>query len=149
MGFALSKSSKRPTLDSFTTTHPPEDNMQRRLTDEERKCLSDYVEAFDRLKQIGCYVIASQALEMLTHNTTDGLPYFEPPLTDEDARQRIWVMVRDGDVGPWYGPKKLAIVNDGLFHTIEMPANVVTPWRHARRAAVEEIAAAGMTPPVA
>jgi hypothetical protein len=82
--------------------------------------------------------------QMLHHNTTDGRPYVEPELTDEDARQRIWVMVRDGDAGPWYGPKKMAIVNDGLFHTIEMPANVVTPWRHARRATPEEIAAAGL-----
>jgi hypothetical protein len=34
---------------------------------------------------------------MLVHNTTDGLPYVEPPLTDEDARQRPWVMVRDNE----------------------------------------------------
>jgi hypothetical protein len=82
--------------------------------------------------------------DMLTHKTTDGLPYVEPPLTDKDARQRPWVMVRDGYADGWYGPARLAIVNGGLFHIIGMPSNLVTRWRFARRATSEEIAAAGL-----
>jgi hypothetical protein len=76
------------------------------------------------------------------HGTTDGKPWVEPELTDEDAKQRPWVMVRDGYAGGWYGPARLAIVNGGLFHIIEMPSNLVTRWRFARLATPEEIEAA-------
>jgi hypothetical protein len=76
------------------------------------------------------------------YGTTDGKPWIEPELTDEDAKQRPWVMVRDGYAGGWYGPARLAIVNGGLFHIIEMPSNLVTRWRFARRATPEEIEAA-------
>jgi len=120
--------------------------MQRRLTDDERKCLSDYVMAFDRLKQFGCYVIASQAKEMLTHNTTDGLPYVEPPLTDEAARARPWVMVRDTEVQFWKGPRKFA-AKAGQFYVFSFPDDALTSWNFCRRATPEEIAAAGLETP--
>jgi hypothetical protein len=123
--------------------------MQRRLTDDEQKKLRDAWEILSQIRNLWDEINSARlAIRlMFEQNTTDGLPYVEPPLTDEDARQRPWVMVCDSDAGPWYGPARLAIVSGGLFHIIEMPSNLVTRWRFARRATPEEIAAAGMTSP--
>ena len=41
------------------------------------------------------------------YGTTDGKPWIEPELTDEDARARPWVMIRNGENIPWTGPATL------------------------------------------
>ena len=78
-------------------------------------------------------------LAMSKHGTSDGKPWVEPPLTDEDAKQRPWVMVRDRQDNPWDGPVKLVYVSERdefsfFTHTAEN-------WKFARRATAEEIAA--------
>jgi hypothetical protein len=117
------------------------------LTGDEFRDVSEAEAAIRRLT-VGGLIPSVDLLQTLIgmriNGTTDGLPYVEPPLTDEDARARPWVMVRDGYAGGWHGPARLAIVNGGLFHIMEMPSNLVTRWRFARRATPEEIAAAGL-----
>jgi len=123
--------------------------MQRRLTIDEESHLRAAWSVLQKITKPWEEISRLQRAiwEMVANSTTNGLRYIEPPLTDEDARQRPWVMVCDSDAGPWYGPARLAIVSGGLFHIIEMPSNLVTRWRFARRATPEEIAAAGMTSP--
>jgi hypothetical protein len=85
---------------------------------------------------------------MLVHNTTDGLPYVEPPLTDEDARARPWVMVRDNNVEPWKGPHRFAAkcVHEHYPYYVFLEDSVVE-FKYCRRATPAEIAAAGLTTP--
>ena len=84
--------------------------------------------------------------DMLTHNTTDGLPYVEPALTDEDARARPWVMVKDDSAHPWQGPFVLIRERKaGVRYVVENFKNgAIYGYNNARRATSEEIAAAGL-----
>jgi hypothetical protein len=86
--------------------------------------------------------------DMLTHKTTDGRPYVEPPLTDEDARQRPWVMVRDVEDHGWSGPRRLAAVTKkktgACYYALSNIDDTLTSWRQCRRATLAEIAAAGL-----
>jgi hypothetical protein len=122
--------------------------MQRRLTDDERKQVR---RSYDALYSLHVYVsgrveLAEKLLAMLTHSTTDGLPYVEPSLTDEDARARPWVMVRDTEVQFWKGPRKLA-AKAGRFYVFSFPDDALTSWNFCRRATPAEIAAAGLDTP--
>ena len=75
------------------------------------------------------------------HGTSDGRPWVEPPLTDEDAKQRPWVMVRDTASEPWYGPKVLAYVESDAAGLRGYLDTVGIWWHYARKATAEEIAA--------
>jgi hypothetical protein len=77
------------------------------------------------------------------HGTTDGNPWVEPELTDEDAKQRPWVMVRDNDCQEWKGPRKLA-AKAGQFYVFTFPDDALSSWIHCRRATAEEIEAANV-----
>jgi hypothetical protein len=81
--------------------------------------------------------------ERAYHGTTDGKPWVEPELTDEDAKQRPWVMVRDGIDHKWYGPRKLIAV-DKKFFAVKPNANAATGWDYCRLATPEEIEAANV-----
>jgi hypothetical protein len=119
--------------------------MQRRLTiDEEEKLraawkvLTDLKNPWEEISRL------QRAIwEMVAESTTNGLRYIEPPLTDEDARQRPWVMVRDNDCQEWKGPRKLA-AKVGFYYVFNGADLVLTSWRYCRRATSEEIAAAGL-----
>ena len=124
--------------------------MQRRLTDDETERI---VRAYDALLRFppeltfwpakhDCRMLLQ---DMLTNGTTDGLPYVEPPLTDEDARARPWVMVRDCVGEPWRGPRALAACCGGDYYTFTPSICGIIGFRYARRATPEEIAAAGLT----
>jgi hypothetical protein len=122
--------------------------MQRRLTDDERKQVR---RAYDALYSLHVYVsgraeLAEKLLAMLTHNTSDGRPYVEPPLTDEDAKQRPWVMVRQNLQREWTGPCILVCVTKERYSfTAAAPdLSETNTWQECRRATPEEIAAAGM-----
>ncbi len=121
--------------------------MQRRLTDEERSAVS-VVMFWQRKLEAGGIIASGQKVceQMLHHNTTDGLPYVEPPLTDEDARQRIWVMARTLDKCPWQGPFVLIRERKaGVRYLVENHRNgAIYGYDNARRATPEEIAAAGL-----
>jgi hypothetical protein len=129
-------------------TTPTEDNMQRRLTDAERRQAQ---QAYSGLYNLHVYVdgrveLAEKLLAMLEHDTTDGRPYVEPPLTDEDARARPWVMCRGQDDQEWYGPYVLACKTNEIFgFVVALPDfSELTFWCDCRRATPAEIAAAGL-----
>jgi len=78
---------------------------------------------------------------MAKHGTSDGKPWVEPPLTDEDARKRPWVMVRDTASEPWCGPKVLAYVESDAAGLRGYLDTVGIWWHYARKATAEEIPA--------
>ena len=124
--------------------------MQRRLTESETERIA---RAYDALLGFppGLDNSATQSCRMLLHDmltrgTTDGLPYVEPPLTDEDARQRPWVMVRQNLQREWTGPCILVCVTkDRYSYTAATPnLSETNTWQECRRATPAEIAAAGL-----
>ncbi len=132
----------------------PEDNMQRRLTDGEAERIARAYDALlgfspglDNSTTQSCRMLLQ---DMLTHNTTDGLPYVEPPLTDEDARARPWVMIRAGENFPWTGPATLVDclqANKARFLVVWPDKKSWSSCMFARRATPDEIAAAEATAP--
>ena len=78
---------------------------------------------------------------MAYHETSDGKPWVEPPLTDEDARQRPWVMLRDTASEPWRGPKALVYVEKNADDSLGFLDTAGIWWHYARKATAEEIAA--------
>jgi hypothetical protein len=118
--------------------------MQRRLTEAEdsrlRRVWNILGEIADPCEEIG--KIRRAMWEMVAQGTTDGKPYVDPPLTDEDARQRPWVMVRDNDCQEWKGPRKLA-AKVGFYYVFNGADLVLTSWRYCRRATLAELAGAG------
>ncbi len=120
--------------------------MQRRLTEEERSAIS-VVMFWQRKLEAGGITASGQRVceQMLTHNTTDGLPYIEPPLTDKDAMKRPWVMVRDTETEPWRGPYVLVCKTGELFGYAAalQDFSELGNWIYCRRATPDEIAAAG------
>ena len=121
--------------------------MQRRLTDDERSAVSVVMFWQRKLEEGGITASGQEVYEqMLAHNTTDGLPYVEPPLTDEDARQRPWIMVRDADTNPWNGPFVFICKTKERwgFAVTQPDFCELQSFRYARRATPDEIAAAGL-----
>ena len=79
---------------------------------------------------------------MLEYGTNDGKPYVEPPLTDEDAIQRIPVMVRDLVDSEWMGPYVLLAVAEGHYkYGAKDDYNEIGIYHLARRLTQEEQAA--------
>jgi hypothetical protein len=121
--------------------------MQRRLTDDERSAVSVVMFWQRKLEEGGITASGQEVYEqMLAHNTTDGRPYVEPPLTDEDARQRPWIMVRDADTNPWNGPFVFICKTKERwgFAVTQPDFCELQSFRYARRATPDEIAAAGL-----
>jgi hypothetical protein len=119
--------------------------MQRRLTDDERSAVSVVMFWQRKLEEGGITASGQKVYEqMLTHNTTDGRPYVDPPLTDEDARQRPWVMVRDDESDGWHGPRILAARCSSNYYSFTPSKSAIVGFRYARRATAEEIASAGL-----
>jgi hypothetical protein len=118
--------------------------MQRRLKDGERYIINVCVENAKLLEQNGIKIGRELAEQMLAHNTTDGRPYVDPPLTDEDARQRPWVMVRDDESDGWHGPRILAARCSSNYYSFTPSKSAIVGFRYARRATAEEIASAGL-----
>jgi hypothetical protein len=117
--------------------------MQRRLTPADRQALYAYREATIYLEQNGISNFSDRISEMLDQNTTDGLPYVEPELTEQDSFSRPWVMGRDRDEQGWAGP--LVFIDKlptGPFVTRSKSQGSVCHWRQCRRATPEEIAKA-------
>jgi hypothetical protein len=127
--------------------------MQRRLTDDEQKKLRDAWEILSQIRNLWDEINSARlAIRlMFEQNTTDGLPFVEPPLTDEDARQRPWVMVRDCENHEWSGPRKLAAVTPQAtrkcYYILSNDGKTITTWTQCRRATPAEIAAAGLEAP--
>jgi hypothetical protein len=120
------------------------------LTDAERRQAQ---QAYSGLYNLNWHVhgrveLAEKLLAMLKHNTTDGLTYVEPPLTDEDARARPWVMVRDCEDHEWSGPRKLAAVTPQAktkcYYILSNDGKTITTWDRCRRATLAELVGAGL-----
>jgi hypothetical protein len=126
--------------------------MQRRLTEQEQKKLRDAWEILSQIRHLWQEIdsVRLAIRLMFEQDTTDGLPYVEPPLTDEDARQRPWVMVRDSDGEPWKGPHRFAAkcVDEYYpYYVFSEDKTSAVEFNCCRRATAEEIAAAGLDTP--
>ncbi len=116
--------------------------MQRRLTTDEEDKLAHYVESYCCLKEMGFEVSVELAESMLMYNTTDGRPIVEPPITEDDAKERPWVMVRDDDMQLWIGPFVfIDKLSNGRYVCRNESQTEVNVWSQCRRATGDEIAA--------
>jgi hypothetical protein len=120
--------------------------MQRRLTIDEESHLRAAWSVLQKITKPWEEISRLQRAiwEMVANSTTNGLPYVEPPLTDEDARARILVMCRDRETASWQGPHVFAAKGGHFFYAFISKGEVVRPWNHCRRATPAEIAAAGL-----
>jgi hypothetical protein len=75
--------------------------------------------------------------------TTDGEELAE--LTDEEAKYRPWVMVRDFDDKPWQGPARLLAATEGLPAPFIARCGGFVVWAKCRRATENELKQAGIT----
>ncbi len=66
----------------------------------------------------------------------------DPPLTDQDARDRPWVMVTDETLGLWVGPRTLLAAPPKTVRYVVGDSPGVSFWKQARRATPAEIEAA-------
>jgi hypothetical protein len=120
--------------------------MQRRLTADEQKKLRDAWEILSQIRHLWQEIdsVRLAIRLMFEQDTTDGRPYVEPPLTDEDARQRPWVMVRDDEAHGWHGPRILAARCSSNYYSFTPSKSAIVGFRYCRRASPDEIAAAGL-----
>ena len=78
---------------------------------------------------------------MQTTGTTDGEDLAE--LTDEDAKERPWVMCRDEEDQDWRGPHKLIAVKETHIKNVvirktESGVDLVTGYKFARQLTQQE-----------
>lgn len=117
---------------------------QRRLSDAEQRLIDGAYAAIVRLRnairELPEAVTLDHLTGMINWGTTDGKPYRESELTDEDAKQRPWVMIKhDNKTATWHGPKTLIAVRNEKYD-LRYVTDEVTVWQIARRATPEEIA---------
>jgi hypothetical protein len=86
--------------------------------------------------------VIKQIDAMQTSGTTDGEELAE--LTDEDAKERPWVMMRDDSSFPWQGPARLLAVISKVSPYI-VDHNRYMRWKQCRRATENELKQAGIT----
>jgi hypothetical protein len=85
--------------------------------------------------------VYEKLLAMSKHGTSDGKPWVEPELTDEDAKERPWVMVRDNKAQTWCGPKVLVYVDKNATDFPQYLDTTGLWWRLCRKATADEIPA--------
>jgi hypothetical protein len=122
---------------------------QRRLTGDEISYARSICGGLLNLKNggVGVECAISVLDRIIENNTTNGLPYVEPKLTEEDAKNRRLVMVRDRDEYAWHGPQKLVAIEGDYFITSKVDGSGGASWRQCRPATKEEIKAAGLPTP--
>ena len=80
--------------------------------------------------------LADRIENMVLNGTSDGKPYVEPVKvpTDEDARSRPWVMVRDSSDFTWKSARLLAVTDNvyGKFACLTDCGNGVEFWDNCR-----------------
>ena len=86
--------------------------------------------------------VVRQLESMQITGTTDGEDLAE--LTDEDAKERPWVMVRNDSSSQWEGPTRLLAVTDDAEPYIAR-RGCFTSWRQCRKATENELKQAGIT----
>ena len=85
--------------------------------------------------------VVRQLEAMQITGTTDGEDLAE--LTDEDAKERPWVMMRDAECYPWQGPARLLAVTAQPSQYVVDRENYMR-WKQARRATENELKQAGI-----
>ena len=78
--------------------------------------------------------LADRIENMVRHGTIDGKPYVEPVKvpTDEDARSRPWVMVRDIASDAWAMRQLIYVAGDYYFACLTESGSAVTCWKQCR-----------------
>jgi hypothetical protein len=77
------------------------------------------------------------------HGTTDGKPWIEPELTDEDATKRPLVFGRVNESYAWQGPFVLIRARESdVKYIVEHPSGCLSVYPYCRLATPEEIEAA-------
>jgi hypothetical protein len=127
---------------------------QIKLTTEERQLAKKAAEAllsmckWEKMPEGHDYwdEIHAKLFNVSKHGTTDGKPWVEPELTDEDAKQRPWVMVRQQLQREWTGPHILVCVTKERysFTAAEPDLSQTNTWQECRLATTEEIEAANV-----
>ena len=85
--------------------------------------------------------VVKQIEAMQQTGTTDGEDLAE--LTDDDARERPWVMCRDEEDQDWRGPHKLIAVKDTdmknvVIRKTALGADVIATYKFARQLTQQE-----------
>ncbi len=145
------------TGEDFTTTRTNKEGnqmTQRKYTPEELVKIKDAIDAIDTMppwcEMSEGRTFWSDVLKKLhdkaKHGTTDGNPWIEPELTDEDALRRPWVMVRQELQREWTGPCILVCVTKERysFTAAEPDLSQTNTWQECRLATPEEIEAANV-----
>jgi hypothetical protein len=125
---------------------------QRKLSDNDRKDIERAANALLKMCDWSLFPegreywnkIYESLSERAHHGTTDGKPWIEPELTDEDAKQRPWVMCRDAHDQRWQGLYVLVCkTNEKCGFAAALPDfSELTLWNFCRLATPEEIEAA-------
>jgi hypothetical protein len=125
---------------------------QIKLTNSERDAIKNAADAISRMFDWGNLLegidywseVHTRLSDKAKYGTTDGKPWVEPELTDEDAQKRCWVMARDRDSDPWQGPRRFAAKASEFYYAFTSQDDIVIQWRQCRRATPEEIEAANV-----
>ena len=121
--------------------------MQRRLTIDEESHLRAAWSVLQKITKPWEEISRLQRAiwEMAANSTTNGLRYVDPPLTDEDARTRPWVMVRDHEMSSWHGPVVFVDkLPNGRYVCRTRCQKGVNVWFECRRATLAELVGAGL-----
>ena len=122
--------------------------MNRELTQDETRDQRTLLKILERNKTEqwlggGEYwlTVVKQLEAMQTTGTTDGEDLAE--LTDEDAKERPWVMCRDEEDQDWRGPHKLIAVKETHIKNVvirktESGVDLVTGYKFARQLTQQE-----------
>jgi hypothetical protein len=120
---------------------------QRKLSDNDRKDIQRAANAVLQMCDWSLFPegkeywdgIYGRLSERAHYGTTDGKPYETPPLTDKDAKNRIFVMAWDHNQyasGPY---KLIDILANGVYVLRSKDNCSVLMYAYARRATDEEI----------
>jgi hypothetical protein len=120
-----------------------------KLGENQLKKITDLREALESTPWIGALIedalinkLYNVVCAMEKHGTCDGKPYEEPAKvpTDEDAKQRPWVMVRDYECETWQIRKLLAVVekHDGAGKYSCLSGSGISSWHQCRFPTDEE-----------
>ena len=126
---------------------------QRKLSDNDRKDIQRAANAVLQMCDWSLFPegreywdgIYGSLSERAHYGTTDGKPWVEPELTDEDAKQRPWVKVKDSEEQSWSAfLVRLVYVKPAgsMFRfSAEDPNDdhAVLEWNYCRLATAEEI----------
>ena len=126
---------------------------QRKLSDNDRKDIQRAANAVLKMCDWSLFPegreywdgIYESLSERAHHGTTDGKPWVEPELTDEDAIKRPLVFGRVNESYVWQGPFVLIRAREtDVKYIVEHPSGCLSVYPYCRLATPEEIEAANV-----